>query len=197
MSRTQKNSLVALLIASGAVIYIFESAIPRPLPWVKPGLANLVTLLALEVFGIKTAALVALGRVAVVSLVTGSFGNLGFAFSLSGAVLALLGMGLAKQWLCPPFGIAGIGLIGATGHALGQLGAAWFFLVRSPAVLILAPTLTLTAAITGLVVGLLAAVVLRSFGRIQTLTDLAGTAPADNVVGRTDTCAANQAGNGL
>jgi len=164
-NRASRTALVSLLIAAGAAVYVFESAVPRPLPWIKPGLANVATLLALELFGFRTAAVVALGRVFVVSLVLGSFGNLAFAFSVSGAVCALLAMGAAQKWATPPLGICGVALTGATGHALGQLSVAWYFLVRGSAVLILLPSLLLSAAAAGLLVGLVSAVVLSSLRR--------------------------------
>jgi heptaprenyl diphosphate synthase len=158
-ARARTVTLASLLIAAGAVIHAFESGLPRPLPWVKPGLANLVTLMALDLFGFRMACAVALGRVLVVSLLTGSFANLPFAFSLAGAVAALFAMGAVERWASPPFGLVGIALWGASGHALGQLTVAWVFLVKSQALLTLVPSFGLSAAAAGSLVGLVALLV--------------------------------------
>ncbi|MDZ7374771.1 MAG: Gx transporter family protein [candidate division KSB1 bacterium] len=156
--RARTVALLSLLVAVGSVLSLFESLLPRPLPWAKPGLANLVTLVALDRLGFAMASMVALGRVLVAALLTGSLANLPFAFSVAGAVLALLVMGAVERWASPPFGVVGISLFGAVAHACGQLIVAWALLVRSQAVLALVPSFGLTAAAAGLVVGVAASI---------------------------------------
>ena len=48
----EKIVLLGLFLALGMILALFEAYIPRPLPWAKPGLANVVALVTLYVFGI-------------------------------------------------------------------------------------------------------------------------------------------------
>ena len=159
---TRRLAVLALLIGTGAVIHIFEGAVPRPLPWVRPGLANVVTLVTLELFGFGAAAVVAVCRILLASLLMGSFGNIAFAFSFTGGTLALLAMGTTLRYAVPPLSLVGVALTGAVAHAAGQLLVAWYFLVRSPAVAVLTPTVLLPAVLAGLIVGLIASAVCAS-----------------------------------
>ncbi|TPW14001.1 MAG: heptaprenyl diphosphate synthase, partial [Halothiobacillaceae bacterium] len=70
---TREDHLVAWLTAIAITIHILESALPSPLPGIKPGLANAVTVAALVLFGWRTAVWVGLLRVVVGSLIIGTF----------------------------------------------------------------------------------------------------------------------------
>jgi len=160
-------ALIALLTATGVVIYVFEGVLPRPLPWVRPGLANVVTLVALELLGVWPAVLVASLRILLAALLLGTFGNVAFLFSVVGGACALLGMVVAYRWFKPPLSLVGVGLVGAFCHAVGQLAVAWAFLIRSAAVFAIASTLLLSAALAGLLVGLAAQSVARGMARVS------------------------------
>ena len=167
LPRTRQLALVALLVATGIVVYIFEGVIPRPLPWVRPGLANVVTLVALELLGAWPAALVAALRILLAALLLGTFGNVSFLFSAAGGTCALAGMLVAHRWFVPPLSLVGVGLVGAFFHATGQLAVAWAILVRSPAVLGIASSLLLSAALAGLLVGVVAQSVVSGLERLS------------------------------
>ncbi|HOT97821.1 MAG TPA: Gx transporter family protein [bacterium] len=47
----RKHSRLALLTADGLALSLFESVMPRPLPWIKPGLSRIATLAALYLHG--------------------------------------------------------------------------------------------------------------------------------------------------
>ena len=61
------------LAALAITIHILESAVPTPLPGIKPGLANVVTVITLALFGWRIAAWVTLLRVLAASLLTGTY----------------------------------------------------------------------------------------------------------------------------
>ena len=73
-SRTKKIAFLALFAALAIGIYGLESLIPNPfpIPGVKLGLANIVTLVVLRRFGIREASLVLVVRILLCALL---FGN--------------------------------------------------------------------------------------------------------------------------
>lgn len=147
--------LVALCGMLTALAFLFsyvETLIPVNLgvPGVKLGLANLVTMVSLYLLGAKTAAVIALVRV----ILTGfTFGNLSMMmYSLSGAALSLLLMGICKrgEW----FGTVGVSIVGGVGHNIGQLAVA-AAVVENSAVFYYLPALLLAGTGAGAFIGLL------------------------------------------
>ena len=65
---------LALLAAIAAVLQIAEGLIPRPLPWLRLGLANGVTLLALHRLGFGSACAVTIVRILLGALTLGTLG---------------------------------------------------------------------------------------------------------------------------
>ena len=148
-------SRLALLTTVGLVLFIFESLIPRPLPWLKPGLANAASLLALYLYGLVPALVVAALRVVLGSLILGSFFNPVFIFSLGGAVVATVMMGLGKRFSGQHLSVVGISVLGAFAHNLTQAALAYFWVVKRSEMLYLLPMMLLSSIFTGFVVGVL------------------------------------------
>ena len=88
--------MIALLAALAITIHILESAFPRPLPGIKPGLANVITLVTFLLFDWKSALQVSLLRVVIGSLVLGTFLSPTFLLSLSGACMSLAALLLIR-----------------------------------------------------------------------------------------------------
>ena len=128
-----------------------------PLPGVKPGLANIITLVVLARYGWRDAAWVSLLRVVASSLLLGQFLAPGFFLSLAGAMasLAVLGgaMHLPGRW----FGAVSQSLFAAFAHIAGQLVVARLWLVPHDGVFYLVPFFALAALVFGLGNGLAAA----------------------------------------
>jgi len=95
---------VASFAALAILIHIAESALPTLLPGVKPGLANVVTLICLQMYGVRIACWVAILRVVVGSLLLGTFLGPPFMLSFSGAMASLLMLLLMHKWneCCTP-----------------------------------------------------------------------------------------------
>ena len=85
---TADDHRIAKLAAFAIGLHLLEAVMPSPLPGVKPGLANIVTLFVLYRFDFATAAWVSLLRVFASSLLLGNFLSPTFALSLSGALLS-------------------------------------------------------------------------------------------------------------
>jgi heptaprenyl diphosphate synthase len=156
ISRPQYLTRTALLVGFGLVMFLFESILPRPLPWAKPGLANIATLLALYWLGATSAWAVTLLRVLLGSFFIGSFLNPGFWLSLAGGFAAAATMTLLKKYASTQFSIIGISLAGALAHVLAQIGVAAWLIVRRPEIVYLLPAMLWPALFAGLVVGLAA-----------------------------------------
>ncbi|MBC7186011.1 MAG: Gx transporter family protein [Calditrichaeota bacterium] len=150
----------ALLVATGLVLFLFESLIPRPLPWMKPGLANTAGLLALYLFGTREAAAVTVLRVVVGALFIGTLFNPTFLLSLGGGIAAVVAMAMAKYFGRELLSVVGVSVCGATCHNVAQLGLAYVLIVRRVELFFLLPAMLLAAVFTGVLVGLLAHLVL-------------------------------------
>lgn len=149
-----KISWISLLIAIGLILFIFEAYIPRPLPWLKPGLANISTLLALYLFNSRTALIVVIIRVILGSLVIGTFLNPAFILAISGGITATILMALVKHYRSDMFSIFGISIIGATTHNLVQILLVSQVLIKNFHILYLLPLLMISALFTGIIVAL-------------------------------------------
>ncbi|MCL6613705.1 MAG: Gx transporter family protein [Firmicutes bacterium] len=135
-----------------------------PVPGAKLGLANLATLVALEVEGFPAAAAVSFGRVVLAAVFAGTVGAVAFWLSLGGALLSLVGMGLARR--LPGVSVLGTSMIGAVCHNLGQF-AALGLVLPGAATPFLLPWLVLFGLPAGLITGLLAK---RVLGRLKTIS---------------------------
>ena len=145
-------SLAALAIALGMV----DAAIPSPLPGVKPGLANIMTLFALHTQGWRAAVWVTLLRVVGAGLLLGSLFTPGFWLSLGGALASLLLLGICRALPDRHFSLVSHSLLAAQAHLLGQLLLVRLFLIPYDNILVLFPPLALAALLGGLANGLIA-----------------------------------------
>ena len=150
----RRLTLLALLTAIALTIFMAEAQLPPilPIPGVKLGLANIVTVYAMFALGPGDAMMILLCRVFLGSVFSGQMMTL--FYSLAGGVLSWLVMLLLRRvltlrqmWLCSP--IAGIF------HNLGQLLAA-VVLMGTWTVLADLPYLIIAGAISGVFTGLCA-----------------------------------------
>ncbi|MDX9884161.1 Gx transporter family protein [Thauera sp.] len=138
------------------MLTVAEAAIPLPLPGVKPGLANIVTLVVLARWGWREAVWVSLLRVLAGSLLLGQFFAPGFFLSLSGALASLLVLGMAMHLPARWFGPVSHSILAAFAHIGAQLVVARLWLVPHDGVFYLLPVFALAAVVFGLVNGLVA-----------------------------------------
>ena len=64
---------IAIMVALGVILHRLEAHLPLPSPWIKLGLANLMTLVALVFLGFKEAVIVTFLRVVIGSILGGIF----------------------------------------------------------------------------------------------------------------------------
>lgn len=152
---TPQDHHIAKLTAFAIGLHIIEAVIPSPLPGVKPGIANIVTLYVLYKFGFGTAAWVSLLRVFASSLLLGNFLSPTFILSLAGALASLGVLFLTQHLPKKLFSAITHSICAAFAHIAGQLFVVWLWLIPNGGILYLAPILLLAALFFGLVNGLL------------------------------------------
>jgi len=153
--------LMLLLLAIG--LHVFEAALPGLGPWFKPGLANIITLLALVLMGPKAAAMLAIWRVILGSFMIGTILTPTFFISLSGAVAAATVM-LAAWRLIPGITLVGVSLLGALAHMTAQIVTVESLFIHQHALYYLLPPLLLLSTVTGWINGGLAAYIVSRNG---------------------------------
>lgn len=160
MRSAKQISLCAVMIALALALSYTERLLPLqlliPLPGVKLGLANIVTLLALCLFRSRYAFVILLLRCLLGAVFGG--GITGLMFSLSGGMLALGVMALSRK--LPFLSLFGVSVLGAAAHQIGQILAA-MALMRSVYAAAYLPWLLLVSVATGLLTGGMTAGVLR------------------------------------
>lgn len=154
MPKTKKLAIMAMLTAASLIVFVIEAQIPAPVPvpGVKLGLANVITLIAMLVLSRREAGIILLMRIIMSSMFTG--GVSAFIFSICGGVLAYAVMCLTLNifigkllWI--------VSVLGAIAHNAGQLAAA-IAVTRTVGLLAYAPILMASAIVTGAFTGLAA-----------------------------------------
>lgn len=145
----------ALLLAMACVIQFFEMLVPLPIPipGVKLGLANSMTILILYRYGSKRTWQFSFARILIVSLITGTFLSVPFWLSLGGAMMSVVMMTMTYRFRF--LSIIGVSMLGAIGHSVGQIFGVQL-LLQIPQVIIYLPILIVISLITGSLIGWLA-----------------------------------------
>lgn len=146
---------IARLTALAIGLHLVEAILPSPLPGVKPGIANIVTLYVLYRFDFATAAWVSLLRVFAGAFLLGQFLSPTFVLSLSGAVCSLVMLALAMQLPKKWFGPVTLSIFAAFAHISGQLAVVHLWLIPNAGVAYLIPVFAGTALGFGLMNGLI------------------------------------------
>jgi heptaprenyl diphosphate synthase len=155
--KAKKLTQLALLTTIALIIFIVELRIPNlvPIPGVKLGLANIVTIYAIYNYKPSEAGLVLIARILLGSIFSGNISSL--IYSISGAVLCYFAMILLSKivpvkfmWLSSIFG--------AVFHNIGQIIAA-ICMMRTLSVIAYLPFLLISGCIAGFFTGLCAQLV--------------------------------------
>lgn len=156
---------MALLTAVALIIFMVEAQIPSlvPVPGVKLGLANIITIYAVFVLGPGPALMILVSRVFLGSVFSGQMMTL--FYSLGGGLLCWCVMCLLRRvvtekqiWICSVFG--------AVAHNIGQMLVA-VVIARTPALLSYLPVLMVSAVLTGAFTGFAAQFLLERLGEIK------------------------------
>lgn len=157
ITTTREDHRIAWLATLAISVHILESALPSPFPGIKPGLANVITLITFCLFGFRSAMWVSVLRVVVGSLLIGTFLSPTFVLSLSGALASLLVLGLIAAVGFKGFSPVGLAVLAAAAHTLAQFGAAYIFFIPHRGLFNLLPIFMTAGLAFGIVSGMIAA----------------------------------------
>ena len=152
---------LGMFIAVAMVFSYIESfiRIDIAVPGIKLGLANIVTIVVLCKLGLADAVLVSVLRIFLSSLLFGNFTVM--IYSLAGAAVSMLFMWISVK--TGFFSTTGTSILGGVGHNIGQLIVA-YLVIKNQNILIYAPVLLISGTVTGVLIGLAAAFVIRAVG---------------------------------
>ncbi len=167
---TKQLTLCALLTALALALSYVENFLPLslaiPIPGIKLGLANIVTVFALYALGPGQALMILLARCLLGAVFAGNMNAL--IFSLLGGVSAMLVEILLSR--LPKLSVYGVSVGGAAAHNCGQVAAAVLTLGNT-APLYYLPILLGVSLFTGALTGLLAACLFRALGHTDLLKE--------------------------
>ena len=156
--KIKKLAVLGLLIAVALILFTVEAQIPAlvPIPGVKIGLANIVTVFVVFAIGAKEGTAVLFCRVFLGAVFAGNFSTI--FYSAAGGLCAVLVTILLKRILTTKqLWVAGS--LGAVAHSIGQMAAA-VAITGTPELVIYLPVLIAISIVTGLFTGLCAQILL-------------------------------------
>ena len=156
--KTKRLVLLALFTAIALTIFMLEAQIPSPvpIPGVKIGLANIITVFVVFALGAKDGAAVLFCRVFLGAVFAGNFSTI--FYSAAGGILAITITILLKKVLTgKQLWVAGA--LGAVAHSIGQMAAA-ILISGTPGLVTYLPVMIAISIVTGTFTGLCAQMLL-------------------------------------
>lgn len=152
-SAAERERLIAFLAACSLFLSAIEFMIPKPLPFMRLGIANLPLILATELLGPLPYLLLAALKTVGQNLVSGTLFSYVFLFSIAGTMASAAAMYGARRAGGRRISLVGVSVLGAFVSAASQnaLGVAFIF---GQAAWIIAPPFLASGLVTGLLMGL-------------------------------------------
>ena len=144
---------IAQLSAIAIGLSLIESVLPSPMPGVKPGIANIISLYAMYRFNFRTAIWVSILRVFATSLILGQFLSPTFMLSLAGSLLSLLTLYFSIKLPSKFFSPIGLSVLSSFAHITGQLLLVRLWLIPHASIYYLIPIYSAAALAFGLING--------------------------------------------
>ncbi len=163
LKSTRRIAYLGLLIALAFVFSYVETLIPIHLgvPGAKLGLANLAIIVALYILGPRDAFILSMVRILLVGF---TFGNLAsMMYSFAGGILSFVVMLIAMK--TKKLSTTGVSVLGGVFHNVGQILVA-MAVVETVQLVYYLPVLLITGVVSGVVIGLLGAMVVRRVGKL-------------------------------
>ena len=152
--KIKRLAVLGLMTAVALILFTVEAQIPPivPVPGVKIGLANIVTVFLVFAMGAKEGAAVLFCRVFLGAVFAGNLSTIFYSAAGGlGAILATIGLKrvltLKQLWVA--------GSLGAVAHSVGQMAAA-IAITATPELIVYLPVLIVISILTGCFTGLCA-----------------------------------------
>lgn len=179
MIKHRKMIYLSLLVTFGLALHVIENMIPVPfpIPGAKLGLANIISLLAIVMYGVKEGLTVNILRCLIGALLTGSMASL--LYSLSGAILSTLMMALFYKYFKKVFSLVGISIVGGVTHNFTQVTVAGIVL-STFGLYVYLPFLMIIGLFTGFFTGIAATFICQNLFVVLTKFNLPGEERINN-----------------
>ncbi|MDY0276582.1 MAG: Gx transporter family protein [Acholeplasma sp.] len=150
-NKIKKMVLLANLTAAAIILNIIEAQLEfLPVPGARLGLANLITIVVLYMYGFKEGFLVTILRVFIVALLSGRLSQT-FWMSMAGGILSVSAMGLLKKF---KMGIVLVSLLGSIFHQIGQI-VAGIYVIGATEILYYLYIMIPIGVVTGIINGII------------------------------------------
>lgn len=159
--KTKKITLLAIMLSIGIVVQIFENTLPiiSGIPGGKIGFVNIVTILCINLFDVKTSLILCIIRPVMSSLLYGGVTQL--IYSLSGSLLSFAVMAvIAKK--SNKFSYIGVGISGAMAHNIAQTTVA-VFMYSNVYIYTYLPPLLILSVISGYFTGFCSTIIIQKY----------------------------------
>ncbi|WP_193328925.1 Gx transporter family protein [Caldanaerobacter subterraneus] len=168
MSRTKKMVFLSILVSTSLILYIIEGMLPVPFiaPGAKLGLANIITVTSLYLFGFIDTLIVLIVRILLATFFASSPST--FFYSLGGGLLSLIVMYLVKNIGKNHVSEVGVSVSGGVFHNIGQMLVA-SAIVQNIKIMIYLPVLMIAGIGTGIFVGLSSKFLLKHWNKLKIL----------------------------
>ena len=165
---TKKLTRLGLLTCLALIIFIVELRIPDivPVPGVKLGLANIVTVYCVYNYRPAETAMMLYSRILLGALFSGNL--MALWYSIAGGTLCFIGMEILKNIISED-NMWFLSIVGAVLHNIGQISVA-VLVLKSTSVIAYLPFLMISGCIAGMFTGLCARMVskrLRKSSRVS------------------------------
>lgn len=153
IDRIYRSGKIPIFIASASILQISESLLPHPIPGLRFGLANIVSLIVLIQYGFKPALTVTLLRSVVSSFIMGTFLSPGFILSFAAGCASISAVGtlslISARFQFFRISPIGLSIAGAFIHNMVQIYLAYLMLFNHPGIFFLIPWLAFGSVILG------------------------------------------------
>ena len=166
--KARKLVTLALLDAIALTIFMVEAQIPAlvPIPGIKLGLSNIVTVFTVFAIGAWEGAAVLFVRIFLGAVFAGNFSSI--LYSGAGGLCAIVVTILLRRVLTrQQLWVAGS--LGAVAHSIGQMSMA-IFVTGTPGIAVYLPVMITCSIVTGLFTGLCAQVLVNRGGKLWKIT---------------------------
>lgn len=155
LSNNRKMTLLAFLTALSGFLSVIDAVIPKPLPFIKLGIANLITVLLIMRKQGGLALQTAFLRTLIAALIMGTLMSYTYLLSLGGAMLSVLGMWAAYRILNRRITEIGLSVIGAFFSVTAQGLIVMLFFGANGGIWLMISVMILIGLFNGILIGLI------------------------------------------
>jgi len=158
---SKKLVRLSLFLSMALTLGMIENTLPPlPIPGVKLGLANIVTIIVFFTDGVNEAFFITILRVIVISILQGSLFSINFYISVGGAIISIFSLYLLYLLFQKDVSPVSVSAVSAFCHISGQLLTV-YILMNTPEIIHLFPLIGILGTVTGVITGTISAYIMK------------------------------------